>query len=143
MTLQSLLYAISEYCITRKIINYSAAGASIYEIGVKDIKDYPILFTSPSGSHTANRNTTTYSITLYYIDRLLTDSSNDIDILSTAIEQLKSIIAGIETFEDVISVSDEYRINNFTDTETFNDRCAGAYATIEITIINDELCVLD
>lgn len=140
MTLQSLLYAISEYGIGRKIINYSAAGSSLYDLNGKEINNYPLLFTSPTGTHLANRNTTTYSITLYYIDRLLADSSNDISIFSTAIEQLKNIIAGVAELDGVVSISDEYSIQNFTDTEVLDDRCAGAFATIDITIVNGEVC---
>lgn len=143
MTLQSLLYAISEYGIHRKIINYSAAGASIYELIAKEIKDYPILFASPTGTHSVGRNTTKYTITLYYIDRLMTDSSNDIDVFSAAIEGLKNIIIGIDNLDGVVAVGEEYTIQNFTDTEVLNDRCGGAFATLEITILNDTICAVE
>lgn len=140
MTLQTLLYNISEYGISRKIINYSAAGTSIYELNNQNVKNYPILFASPTGTHTVGKDTTTFSLTLYYIDRLLTDSSNDVEVFSTAVEVLKSIIVGIDNMDGVVGVSDSYSVTNFTDTEVMSDRCAGAYATVDITVLNDSIC---
>ena len=140
MTLEHLLHSIANYGISRKIINYSAAGSSIADLNNKSVREYPILFTAPTGSHSVTRDTTQFTLTLYYIDRLEEDSSNDIAIYSTAIEQLKNIITGIGEIDGVIDVSEEYSIENFIDTETLSDRCAGAYSTIEIITLNDVIC---
>ncbi len=84
MTLENILYAITELGIKQKVINFAAAGADIYAaLNGITIKDYPILFVSPTGSHTVGENTTQWSITLYYLDRLLDDSSNDVGIICT------------------------------------------------------------
>ena len=105
MTLKKLLNAISDLAIKEKIINYSEAGADIYSLNVKTIKNYPVLFASPTGSHTVQENSTRYTITLYYLDRLLNDGENDINIMSTAIEELKNLINGIKFIDGVISVA--------------------------------------
>lgn len=143
MTLENLLHLISNYGIGRKIINYSAAGSSIADLQIKSIREYPVLFTAPTGSHTISRDTTEYTLTIYYIDRLEEDSSNDIAIYSTAIEQLKNIIDGVRELDGIVDIDEEYRIENFIDTETLNDRCAGAYTTINITTLNDFVCAVD
>ena len=84
MTLQNLLYKITEIGIKQKVIQYAAAGADIYAaLNDTTIKDYPILFVSPTGNHTVGENTTVYSITLYYLDRLLSDNSNDVNVMSS------------------------------------------------------------
>lgn len=140
MTLEKLLYRIGEMGIRNKVINYSAAGSSIYEINANTIKSYPILFSSPTGNHKITDNMSEYEITLYYIDRLLNDSGNDIQIFSTAIEQLKYIIRNIDNMSDVLEVSEEYEIVNFTETEALNDRTAGAYTTIRINTKNQSDC---
>ena len=140
MTLEKLLYRIGEMGIRNKVINYSAAGSSIYEINANTIKSYPILFSSPTGNHKITDNMSEYEITLYYIDRLLNDSGNDIQIFSTAIEQLKYIIRNIDNMSDVLEVSEEYEIVNFTETEALNDRTAGAYTTIRINTKNQNDC---
>ena len=81
MTLENLLYNIGRTAIRNKVINYSAAGSSIFELNAETIVDYPMLFISPTGNHEVRINTTDYEITLYYLDRLLRDSANDIQIV--------------------------------------------------------------
>ena len=140
MTLEYLLYNIGKAAIRNKIINYAAAGGSIYELNAETIQDYPILFASPTGQHEVRVNTTDYEISLYYLDRLLRDNSNDIQIYSTAVENLKLTLKAIEEIEGVIEISDTYTISNFTETEGMNDRVAGAFATVTITILNTSDC---
>ena len=140
MTLKQLLISISDYAIHKKLINYSCAGSSIYAINPKEINSYPILFASPTGNHSVTPDTTEYQITLYYLDRLLADSSNDIDIFSSGIEILKDLINGIKNINGIVDVSEDYNVINFTETERLNDRIAGAYTTVDITVLNASLC---
>lgn len=140
MTLKTLLYNIAQYAIGNKIINYSAAGPSLYQLNMETIKDYPVLFASPTGNHNITPNLTTYTITLYYIDRLTRGGDNDIDILSTSVEGLKSIINGIKYLPGVIEIYDDYNITNFADTQKMSDNVAGAYATITIRTANNSTC---
>lgn len=143
MNLKTLLKEIGEMGYRQRLVNYSAAGTSLDQINGAEIEWYPLLFQSPTGSHTVLQNTTTYEITLYYIDRLLTDFSNDIDIFSSAIENLKNIINGIKDIPGVVEVMDNYQIRNFTNTEKMNDSLAGAYAVIRIKVINDIICFIE
>lgn len=140
MSLKQLIDAIAKLAIDQKCINYSAAGTSIYQLNPKQVDAYPVLFQSPTGDHIVNENTTTYEITLYYLDRLTEDSINDIVIYSASIEQLKNIVRGIELLDGVLKVVDGYRITNFADTESFDDRLCGAFCTIEVTTVNNEIC---
>lgn len=140
MTLENLLYRIAQYGINKKLIKYSAAGSSLYQLNTATIKKYPVLFTSPSGSHTVNTDLTRFTLTLFYLDRLEFDNSNDIEIFSVAVEALKDIIRGLSNIEGIIAVSEEYAITNFTETERLNDKLAGAYTTIEIVVSNDFIC---
>lgn len=140
MTLENLLYNIGRTAIRNKVINYSAAGSSIFELNAETIVDYPMLFISPTGNHEVRINTTDYEITLYYLDRLLRDSANDIQIFSTAVEQLKLVMRMIENIEGVVEVSDTYNISNFSETEKMNDSVAGAFCTVTITVINVSEC---
>lgn len=140
MTLEDLLYKIGETAIKNKIINFSAVGGDIYDLNVENIKDYPVLFASPTGSHQVRENTTDYEVTFYFLDRLLSDSVNDVQIYSTAIEQLKLILNMVENMKGVLDVSDDYDIQNFTETERMNDRVAGAFSTVNITVKNENEC---
>lgn len=140
MTLQTLINEISKLAIRQKCVNEALGGTDIYSINGMTIKDYPLLFASPTGGHRFNGNTTEYTITLYYLGRLLDDFSNDITLLSTSVEQLKNIIYGIGTIKGVVGVEENYDIVNFTETEAFDDKLAGAYATIRIEAINETIC---
>lgn len=140
MTLEDLLYKIGETAIKNKIINFSAVGGDIYDLNVENIKDYPVLFAAPTGSHQVRENTTDYEVTFYFLDRLLSDSVNDVQIYSTAIEQLKLILNMVENIKGVLDVSDDYDIQNFTETERMNDRVAGAFSTVNITVQNTSDC---
>ena len=140
MTLENLLYNIGNTAIKNKVINYAAAGSSIFELNAETIVDYPLLFASPTGNHEVRVNTTDYEITLYYIDRLLRDSANDVQIFSTGVEQLKLIMRMIENIDGVVEVADTYSISNFAETEKMNDSVAGAFATVTITVLNTSEC---
>lgn len=143
MTLQTLTTAIAEMAKAQEIINSSSAGTDIYEVNTQTIKDYPMLYITPVGQQMVEENTTKYNLAIYYLDRLLDDSSNEMDILSVAIEQLKNIVLLIQKIAGVVSVEKEYDITVFTATEEFNDRLAGAYCTIVITCVNETICGIE
>lgn len=143
MTLKQLLKEIGELAINQKCCNYSAAGTSLDELNPIQVDYYPVLFTSPTGNHRVRENTTQYNITLYWVERLLEDNSNDVDIFSTAIEQLKNIIIGIRKIAGVVDVNFNYDIRNFATTEKMNDRLAGAYCTVQIEVVNETLCFVE
>lgn len=140
MNLKTLLTEIGEMGKAQKLINFSAAGTSLDQINGMAIDWYPMLFSSPTGNHTVLENTTTYEITLYYLDRLLPDYSNDIDIFSSAIENLKNLVNGIRLIPGVVEVMNNYSIRNFASTEKMNDSLAGAYAVIRVKVENKAVC---
>lgn len=140
MNLKNLLTEIGEMGKAQKLINFSAAGTSLDQINGMAIDWYPMLFSSPTGNHTVLENTTTYEITLYYLDRLLPDYSNDIDIFSSAIENLKNLVNGIRLIPGVVEVMNNYSIRNFASTEKMNDSLAGAYAVIRVKVENKAVC---
>lgn len=142
MTLQGLLTALGNIAINDRMVSWAGAGSSVYSINDLTIRDYPIFFASPTGTHRVEDNWTTYQLTLFFIDRLLEDNSNDMDIQSTAIEVLKNLIKKAAEQDGVVAVSDEYTITLFVDTEKFKDRCSGAYATVEFSIKNDSTCII-
>ena len=140
MNLKTLLNEIGEMGKAQKLINFSAAGTSLDQLNPMAIDWYPMLFSSPTGNHTVLENTTTYEITLYYLDRLLPDYSNDIDIFSSAIENLKNLVNGIRLIPGVVEVMNNYSIRNFASTEKMNDSLAGAYAVIRVKVENKAVC---
>lgn len=140
MNLQTLLNKIAHVGIAQKTINCSASGASIYALNPETVKDYGLLFATPTGSHEYTENVTRYTITLFYLDRLVESSTNDINIFSAGIETLKNIIMTLRNDPEIVEIGDRINFINFTETERLSDRCAGAYCEVQITVINDTIC---
>ena len=79
---------------------------------------------------TYNGNLTTYSLVLYYGDRLLQDGSNTNQIYTDGINALQSIINLLNRASNV-EIEDDIRYTPFI--QTFADYLAGVYTTINLT----------
>lgn len=123
----------------QELVNFSCAGASLAEINPLQVEHYPLFMIIPSGSHMVMENTTRFNLVLYYVDRLLEDNTNTIDIFSSSVENLKNILIGARSIPGVVDVDSTYTIRNFMP-EKLNDRLAGAYAEVRITVENDTIC---
>lgn len=95
------------------------------------------VFAFTQGQHTSSTENgfTTYGFSIFYIDRLNEDRSNQIQIQSTGERTLRNILliladAGIE--------ASQYTIQPFN--QRFADECAGVYADVRLTVPNDGLC---
>lgn len=142
MNLLELCRKLGELAKSQELVRFSAAGSSLGEINPLNVDWYPLFFIIPSGTHTIYEDTTRYDLTLYYVDRLLEDNTNTIDIFSSAIENLKNILVGARSIPGIVNIEDVYTIRNFMP-EKLNDRLAGAYAQVRITVINDTTCYVE
>lgn len=84
------------------------------------------------GTHTrTTEGTMVYSFSLFYIDRLTADRSNETEIQSVGVQTLDNIVRGLLEVEGVYDVTDvaftpfDYR---------FADECAGVYTTTRIEV---------
>lgn len=139
MTLKELTTKICETANDGRC-HFAAAGGSIYAINSLTVRDYPLFFISPTKTHTVGRNTTTYHLTGFYLDRMTQDMSNDIDIMSAGIEYLKNLLLKVGKLEDIISVSETNQYTAFTETEALNDLCCGCYVEFDVVTRNDTVC---
>lgn len=140
ITLERLLYSLTNLAIKEKLVNYAAAGASFNGINSLTVRDYPLIFLQPNGQHKMEEDFTTYSLNMYFVDRLSSDDSNDVSIYSTAIEVLRNFIRKIKEQSFVVDLDDTIYVENFVDTQGKNDRCAGCVAHINIKVLNDGVC---
>ena len=142
MTIERILYDISEIALKNNLVNASYAGPSIYNVNGGTVVDYPYVFTSPTDDITVGDNTTTYGLTLYFVDRLLEDSSNEVDIFSVGVETIKNLIRQLRELDEIVSITETPVIRLFTDTQKMADNCAGAYVRFEITALNTAACAV-
>lgn len=140
MTLKELMTKICEVANDGDRCHYAACGGSIYEINSLEVREYPLFFLSPTKTHTAGRNTTTYHLTGFYLDRLTCNQSNDIDVMSAGMEFLKNIVLRTQNIEGVVNVSENNQCTVYVETEAFNDQCGGCYIEFDVATRNDTAC---
>lgn len=78
----------------------------------------------------------TYVFSFIYVDRLVEDGSNEIDVQSVALRTLSNVIRSLE--EQGLG-PDSWNFTTFN--QRFNDMCAGAFCNVELTTEVDYICV--
>lgn len=97
------------------------------------------VFAYTQGQHRANldRETMTFTFSLFYVDRLTEDGGNEVEVQSTGVSTLANIIR---------ELADDFGIYDWS-VDTFNQRfkdlCAGAFASVAIEIPIDYTCSED
>ena len=76
-----------------------------------------------------------YAFTLFYVDRLTFDKSNEVEIQSVGIETLENILRTLEGY-GIVALEHYFRTFN----QRFADECAGVYCTVTFEVPKDTLC---
>lgn len=109
----------------------------IYRLNSNPAVDYGV-FAYTQGTHREDsEGFVRYEFTLFYVDRLTDDKSNEIEVQSTALDVLGNIIRG---FENRYLGGAFETVNYVTFTERFSDECAGAFATVSFQVNLETLC---
>lgn len=121
------LYNNIKQIVDNKGFNFNVGD--VYSINFKSNVKYPIvnMFVENINVDGMNNN---YNIVMYYIDRLTTNKSNEINIQSDSIIYLTEIMNNIEPAD----------VNNITLTpfsEDFGDNCSGCFARFTTTVRNN------
>jgi len=87
--------------------------------------------------HTSNADTgiITYNFTLFYVDRLTANKSNEIAIQSDGIETLENILQNLPALGLYPS---DYSFRTFN--QRFSDECAGVFCNVSIEAAKDTIC---
>ena len=120
---------IGEIALSQPEVNAYGEG-SVYDLlnsGGKIEKYAAVVTTFQSASIVDDNYTAT--VNLFYIDRLTKfDDNNRLQVQDTAVETLHNIL---------LQLAEEYDVENESYTlftQKFADNCAGAYATLKITL---------
>lgn len=132
MTLYDIVTGFKNIAKKQPNINYVNDG-DIYSLNSLPNIDYGVFFVTQS-NHTQNEDTVSYTLTLYYIDRLNSDGSNTLQIQSNAMMALNNII---NVFNAQYDVEIEYNIQYTTFVHRFQDDCAGVFANVTIITGNE------
>lgn len=116
-------------------INMVESG-DIFNLNTIGDVQYPIIWVDLASNATLTIDTIKPIYRIYYVDRLLEDKSNQMDIESDSMVVLNQLIAALANY---IPLSMPVTLTPFQ--HKFNDVCAGGY--IELPIEEDTFCSLD
>lgn len=81
-------------------------------------------------------NVINYAFTLFYVDRLKNDRSNQIEIQSVGIQTLDNIIRALDDVGIYTELSYTFQVFN----QRFVDECAGVFCNVTLTVPVGSLC---
>lgn len=94
------------------------------------------VFAWTQGQHTGNINgMSAYSFSLFYVDRLKEDLSNQIEIQSVGCETLGNILRMLDEHDVEVS---SYTIQTFN--QKFTDECAGVFCNVTLSVLPTTQC---
>lgn len=129
MKYKELVKLIKDISLSLPDVNSFYTG-DVYEINAdQSVKYASVVLTNQEHNFDNNNDKFNYNFVLFFIDRLLDDESNRIDVQTAGISALKNIVTALEDYGIII---DSFRFTLFK--ERFNDVCSGAYATFTIQI---------
>lgn len=96
------------------------------------------VFAFVQGQHSTSADSSyiTYAFTLYYVDRLKNDRSNQIEIQSTGIQTLDNIIRHLDELGIYNDSTYTFQVFN----QRFMDECAGVFCNVNLSVPVGSLC---
>lgn len=135
MTLYELVQIIEDVAIAQPSVQMVIEN-DVYRLNeIADARYGVFAFTQGAHQAVADGDFITYNLTLFYVDRLSDDYSNQLAVQSAGITTLDNILMTLG--ERGVQVGD-YSLQPFN--QRFADMCAGVYATVALTVPRDVLC---
>ena len=99
------------------------------------------VFAFVQGQHSTSidSNVITYTFTLFYVNRLKNDRSNQIEIQSVGIQTLDNIIRQLDDLGIYSETSYSFQVFN----QRFTDDCAGVFCNVNLSVPVGSLCPED
>lgn len=135
MTLLETIRTLETVALQQASIN-TVVENDVFKLNeMPNVKYAVFAFTQGSHTSTTSGDFTTYGFSLFYVDRLNEDRSNQVQIQSTGERTLRNILliladAGIDAAQ--------YTVQPFN--QRFADDCAGVYCDVQLTVPNDGTC---
>ena len=132
MTLFEIINKLKSIAINKPNINFVGDG-DVYTLNSLPNIDYSVFFITQN-DHSIYQDTITYSLNLFYIDRISDSEDNVLNIQSDGMLQLTNVINTLVFSEDV-DVDGEISFTPFI--QRFADQCAGVYCTVRFVVDNN------
>lgn len=132
MTLFEIINKLKDIAISKPNINYVGDG-DVYTLNSLPNIDYSVFFITQN-DHLIDSDTITYSLNLFYIDRISDSEDNTLNIQSDGMLQLMNVINTLVFTEDV-DVDGEIMFTPFI--QRFADQCCGVYCNVRFVVENN------
>lgn len=137
MTLQETIKLLEYIAKLQPNINGIVESGDIFDLNKEEYEQKYSAFCVTQNTHQIGLDFTTYSFTLFYVDRLTLDKTNKIEVQSTAVQFFQNFI---KTINDKVPELNVERGEVTTFTERFSAECAGGWMRCDITTPNISLC---
>lgn len=139
MTLIEVVNLLNWVAQNQPNVNGIVKSGDVFDLNKEEYQQKYAAFCVQQNTHSISEDFTTFSFTLFYVDRLTLDKSNKLEIQSTACEFFQNLIKTImQKFENLNWTNGD--VTTFT--ERFSAECAGAYMTCSITTKNQSICAM-
>ncbi len=109
----------------------------IFRLNAKADARYGVFaFVQQQHTTSSESNVVTYAFTLFYVDRLKNDRSNQIEIQSVGIQTLDNIIRTLDDMGIYSEQSYSFQVFN----QRFVDECAGVFCNVYLSVPVGSLC---
>ena len=137
MTLEQLIETIEMVAMQQPSVNM-IVRSEVFRINSAPSLKYGV-FAWTQGQHTGSvSGMMKYSFTFFYVDRLLEDLSNQIEVQSVGCETIGNILRMLDEYD--IEVAD-YTMQTFN--QKFTDECAGVFCNVSLSVPATSLCAED
>lgn len=136
MTLKQVIKAIEIIASHQPSVNMIIQN-DIFRLNACPSARYGVFgWTQGTHSSTIDNHFVDYQFTFFYVDRLTSDKSNQIEIQSVGMETLDNIIRDL--YDRGLYNDSRYTMQTFN--QKFTDECAGALCTLTISAPVGSLC---
>lgn len=120
-------------------INGVVESGDIFDLNKDSYEQKYAAFCVTQNTHNVGLDFTTYSFTLFYVDRLTLDKKNKLEVQSDATEFFANLM---KTIAEKYPTLDWTSGDVTTFAQRFSAECAGAFMTMSITTTNTSLCAI-
>ena len=137
MTLSQLIQTIERVASMQPSINM-IVQQDVFRINSAPSLKYGV-FAWTQGQHSGSINgMQTYTFSLFYVDRLKGDLSNQIEIQSVGCETIGNILRALDEYDVEVG---NYTIQTFN--QRFTDECAGVFCNVNLSVMPTTRCAED
>lgn len=137
MTLAQVIHIIEEVALQQPSINMVVQN-DVFRINSAPSLKYGV-FVWTQGQHSGTINgMQSLSFSLFYVDRLKEDKSNQVEIQSVGCSTMGNILRTLDDYDIEVG---NYTMQTFN--QRFTDECAGVFCNVTLNVAHSFICAED